>query len=256
MLYLLRCFPNALPDQLVWSVALCSSIPLSCYNAADACGFFAIMLVKKVLVANKWRLQEIALHVQGLTSGRFLSQERLWKRTAGRVFAHAAAAAARKGGLKPTPLGEQMRAEAAAALAQVRMAPTPSPPCEPMKLCMSITRDVELSTSGHNMTSSDARLHQIVDGASSRSSNEDLRHACECCLGLLTWRLTFLSAQEELAKSRKERMASNRSAGTSGAQSTFSSLDTNGKLQPFFCQVNRPAFKQQYMKYAVLQRGA
>ncbi|CAL8472359.1 g11902 [Coccomyxa elongata] len=80
-------------------------------------------------------------------------QERLWKRTAARVFAHAAAAAARKGGLGTTKLGEQMRAEAAAAL-----------------------------------------------------------------------------AQEESAKSRKERMASNRSAGTSGAHSSFSSLDTNGVL--------------------------
>ncbi|KAK9905730.1 hypothetical protein WJX75_005313 [Coccomyxa subellipsoidea] len=45
-------------------------------------------------------------------------QERLWKRTAARAFAHAAAAAARKGGLKPTPLGDAMRAEAARASAQ------------------------------------------------------------------------------------------------------------------------------------------
>lgn len=37
-----------------------------------------------------------------------------------------------------------------------------------------------------------------------------------------------LPAQEESVKSRKERMASNRNAGTSGAHSPFSSLDTNG----------------------------
>ncbi len=52
-----------------------------------------------------------------------LSQERLWKRTAACVFAHAAAAAARKGGLRTTKVGEQMRAEAAAALVQVQLFP-------------------------------------------------------------------------------------------------------------------------------------
>jgi hypothetical protein len=47
------------------------------------------------------------------------AQERLWKRTAARLFAHAAAAAARKGGLKATPLGNQLRADIAKAIAQV-----------------------------------------------------------------------------------------------------------------------------------------
>ena len=47
-------------------------------------------------------------------------QERLWKRTAAKVFASAAAAAARKGGLKRTPLGEQLRKDAAQAAARVR----------------------------------------------------------------------------------------------------------------------------------------
>lgn len=56
---------------------------------------------------------------KSLPEGGCAPQERLWKRTAARAFAHAAAAAAKKGGLKPTPLGDAMRAEAARASAQV-----------------------------------------------------------------------------------------------------------------------------------------
>lgn len=48
-----------------------------------------------------------------------LQQERLWKRTAARVFAYAAAAVGRKGGLRATPLGNQIRADTITATAQV-----------------------------------------------------------------------------------------------------------------------------------------
>ena len=54
-----------------------------------------------------------------VTSVGCAEQERLWKRAAARAMGMAAAAAARKGGLKRTPAGDQMQAEISKATARV-----------------------------------------------------------------------------------------------------------------------------------------
>ena len=139
---------------------------------------------------------------------RHAMQERLWKRTAARVFACAAAAAARKGGLRPTPLGEALRQETAKASARVRR----------WMLLMILST----CTCYCPHAFAHPALHAFASAASKRC---------------------WLAGQEEETKSRRERMNSSRTAGTSGKDSIFADLDTNGGMLCFFYDFLACAFR-------------